>query len=193
MRDPLQTSTEQEKLSGRIPFSREAWTLDTLKVHIDSRLEDVRRYFSDQLQTMEQTNRDRFTTAEKAVSTALTSADKAVQAAMAASEKAVLKAEMAAEKRAEASNEIRAAMIDQQSKFADKNATETQFDAHAVRITELKEMLTARLDKIELTMAANAAKDEGKGAAMSQSTAIIFSILGVLGMLAAIGVSMFRP
>lgn len=192
MRDPLQTSTETEKQSGRIPFSQQAWTLDTLKVHFDSRVEDLRRYFSDLMQTQEQTNRDRFTAAEKGVSTAFLAADKAVNAAMAASEKAVLKAENAAEKRAEASNEIRAAMIDQQSKFADKNATETQFDAHATRITELKEGLVARLDKIDLILASGAAHDEGKGAAMSQTTALIFAILGAVGVIATIAINAFR-
>jgi hypothetical protein len=192
MRDPLQTSTETEKGSSRIPFSQQAWTLDTLKVHVDARIEDMRRYFSDILQTQEQTNRDRFTAAEKGVSTAFIAADKAVNAAMAASEKAVLKAENAAEKRAEASNEIRAAMIDQQSKFADKNATETQFDAHAIRITELKETLTARMDKIDLLLATGSAKDEGKGAAMSQTTALIFAILGAVGVIATIAINAFR-
>lgn len=192
MRDPLQTSTEIAKESGRIPFSQQAWTLDTLKVYADARLEDLRRYFSDLLQVQEQTNRDRFTNAEKNVSTAFVAADKAVQAAMAASEKAVLKAENAAEKRAEASNEIRAAMIDQQQKFADKNATETQFDAHATRITELKETIIARLDKIDLLLAANMAKDEGKGQAMSQTTALIFSILGVVGVVVALAISAWR-
>lgn len=192
MRDPLQTSTENAKESGRIPFSQQAWTLDTLKVYADARLEDLRRYFSDLMQVQEQTNRDRFTSAEKGVATAFDAADKAVTAAMAASEKAVLKAENAAEKRAEASNEIRAAMIDQQSKFADKNATETQFDAHATRITELKEALTARIDKIDLILAAGSAKDEGKGAAMSQTTALIFAIIGALGVIATIAINSLR-
>lgn len=192
MRDPMQTSTENVKESSRIPFSQQAWTLDTLKVYADARLEDTRRYFADLLQVQEQTNRDRFTAAEKNVNTAFIAADKAVNAAMAASEKAVLKAENAAEKRAEASNEIRAAMIDQQAKFADKNATETEFNAHTQRITELKEALSARLDKIDLLLATGLAKDEGKGAAMSQTTAIIFSILGAIGVAATVLISVFR-
>lgn len=192
MRDPLQTSTENAKESGRIPFSQQAWTLDTLKVYADARLEDTRRYFADMIQTQEQTNRDRFTSAEKAVTTAFSAADKAVQAALSSSKEAVLKAEAAAEKRAEASNEIRAAMIDQQSKFADKNATNTEFNAHAVRMTEIKEMLTARLDKIELERSAERAKDEGKGAAMSQTTALIFAVVGAVGVIATVAISAFR-
>ena len=192
MRDPLQTSTESAKESGRIPFSQQAWTLDTLKVYADARLEDVRRYFTDLMQVAEQTNRDRFTAAEKAVSTAFEAANAFEKAAMSAAKEAVEKAEAAADKRAEASNEIRAEMIDQQSKFADKNATETEFRAHATRITELKETLTARLDKIDLMLATALAKDEGKGAAMSQGTALIFAILGAVGVLATIAINAFR-
>lgn len=79
-----------------------AWTLETLKAHFDAlRLAD-----------------------REAVSTALAAAEKAVAAAMAASEKAILKAENAADKRAEASNEIRGAMVDAQKSFADKAETE---------------------------------------------------------------------
>lgn len=78
------------------------WTLETLKEHFDSlRAAD-----------------------REAVSTALAAAEKAVAAAMAASEKAILKAEGAADKRAEASNEIRGAMVDAQKNFADKAETE---------------------------------------------------------------------
>jgi hypothetical protein len=78
------------------------WTLVTLKEHFDAlRAAD-----------------------REAVSTALAAAEKAVAAAMAASEKAILKAETAADKRAEASNEIRGAMVDAQKNFADKAETE---------------------------------------------------------------------
>ncbi len=44
-------------------------------------------------------------------------AEKAVQSALAAADKAVNKAEIASEKRADASNEIRGAMIDAQAQF----------------------------------------------------------------------------
>jgi hypothetical protein len=88
------------------------WTLETLKEHFDAlRAAD-----------------------REAVSTALAAAEKAVAAAMAASEKAILKAENAADKRAEASNEIRGAMVDAQKSFADKAETERRLkmleDAH---------------------------------------------------------------
>lgn len=80
----------------------DSWTLVTLHAHWEAlRLAD-----------------------KEAVKTALDAAEKAVAAAMAASEKAILKAETASDKRAEAANEIRAAMVDQQRNFADKESTE---------------------------------------------------------------------
>jgi len=83
-------------------MSEPVWTLETLKEHFDA-----------------------LRTADKdAVTTALSAAEKAVAAAMAASEKAILKAENAADKRAEASNEIRAAMVDQQKNFSNKEQTD---------------------------------------------------------------------
>lgn len=181
MRDPLQTSTETEKQSGRIPFSQQAWTLDTMKVHFDSRLEDLRRYFSDILQVQEQTNRDRFTAAEKGVQTAFIAADKAVQAAMAASEKAVLKAENAAEKRAEASNEIRAAMVDQQRTFADRNGTDMQFKALSERTTEIKDTVTARIDGVEKKLDAMLNKVIGFGLLITFIVGIIAIFGGLIG------------
>lgn len=80
----------------------QGWTLDTLHAHWSA---------------LRESDKD-------AVTTAMAAQEKATAAAMAASEKAILKAETAADKRAEASNEIRAAMVDQQRNFADKESVE---------------------------------------------------------------------
>ena len=56
----------------------------------------------------------------RAINRRFTDAEKAVGAALAAAEKAVTKAEAASDKRADASNEIRQAMLDQQADFARK-------------------------------------------------------------------------
>jgi hypothetical protein len=72
------------------------WTLDTLKTHIESKIEAV---------------------------------EKNAALALSASEKAITKAEAAAEKRADASNEIRQAMIDQQGNFALRSETEFRLAA----------------------------------------------------------------
>lgn len=47
------------------------------------------------------------------------------------------------------------------------------------------------LEAIE-ALRANMAKDEGKGAAMSQSTAMIFAIIGAVGLIATVAINAFR-
>ncbi len=68
----------------------------------------------------------RFEAAKEAVNLALTAADRAV-----------IKAEAASEKRQDASNEIRAAMIDQQKNFANKSETELRFAMVEKKVEEL--------------------------------------------------------
>lgn len=100
---------------------------------------------------------------KEAITTALTAAEKAVAAAMAASEKAILKAENAADKRAEASNEIRAAMVDQQRNFASKDETER------------------RLKMLE----DGNASDKGKSAGFGQLAGLIGGGLTIVGIIIA--------
>ena len=110
--------------------SPHGWTLDTLEEFLSNKIEGIRGYFSD-LRLLD----------KESVTTAMIAAEKAIAAAMTASEKAILKAEMAAEKRSEASNEIRAAMIDQQKNFADKVQTEFRFGAMYQRLEEKKKFI----------------------------------------------------
>jgi hypothetical protein len=118
----------------------EEWTLVTLKEHFDSlRAAD-----------------------KEAVTTALTAAEKAVSAAMAASEKAILKAETAADKRAEASNEIRGAMVDAQKSFADKAETER------------------RLKNLEDKDIASANKSIGANQLWGVAAAIVFAVAAIV-------------
>ncbi len=56
----------------------------------------------------------------EAINRRFVDSEKAVNAALAAADKAVVKAEAASEKRADASNEIRGAMLDQQKAFPTK-------------------------------------------------------------------------
>lgn len=89
----------------------------------------LREHFEAKIADLEARTTERFAASEKAVATAFAAAKEAVTAAMAAAEKAVAKAEAASDKRAEASNEIRAAMIDQQKNFADKEKTDFRLAA----------------------------------------------------------------
>ena len=64
-------------------------------------------------------------------------AKEAVNLALSAAEKAVAKAEAASEKRQDASNEIRAAMMDQQKNFPQKGETVQRFESIEKRLDEL--------------------------------------------------------
>ena len=61
----------------------------------------------------------------------------AVNLALSAAEKAVNKAETASDKRQDASNEIRAAMIDQQKTLANKGETELRFAMIEQKVEDL--------------------------------------------------------
>jgi hypothetical protein len=128
------------------------WTLDTLEEFLSNKIEGIRGYFSD-LRLLD----------KESVTTAMIAAEKAIAAAMTASEKAILKAEMAAEKRSEASNEIRAAMIDQQKNFADKVQTEFRFGAMDQRLEENYKSLTKRLDGVDNAITLAGGKSQGIG------------------------------
>lgn len=130
--------------------SPHGWTLDTLEEFLSNKVEALRGYFSD-LRLLD----------KESVTTAMIAAEKAIAAAMTASEKAILKAETAAEKRSEASNEIRAAMIDQQKNFADKVQTEFRFNSTEQRLEEYKNMLSKRLDGIDLALSTSGGKSQG--------------------------------
>lgn len=105
----------------------EGWTLETLKVHLEARLDAVKE------------------------NAAL---------ALSASERAIVKAEAAAEKRADASNEIRGAMVDAQKNFADKESTER------------------RLKNLEDAVITSRSKSAGLG----QIASVVVGAVGVLGI-----------
>ncbi len=149
--------------------SPHGWTLDTLEEYISAKIESTRVYFSD-LRLLD----------KESVTTAMIAAEKAIAAAMTASEKAILKAEMAAEKRSEASNEIRAAMIDQQKNFADKPQTEFRFGALDQRLEETNKSLNKRLDGIDQALTAMSSHSKGLGDGWGYLVA-----LAGLGLLAA--------
>ncbi len=137
------------KCEGKSPHG---WTLDTLEEFVSAKIESLRTYFSD-LRLLD----------KESVTTAMIAAEKAIAAAMTASEKAILKAEMAAEKRSEASNEIRAAMIDQQKNFADKVQTEFRFGTTEQRMEDAIVTMTKRLDGIDQILTGMSAHSKGLG------------------------------
>jgi hypothetical protein len=125
-------------------------------------LETLFEYFTDLSKERERRTDERFAASKEATTLALAAAKEGTQLAMAASEKAIAKAEAAADKRAEASNEIRAAMVDQQKNFADK----VQTDFRLVAIEK-------RLDGTEGSILTIGGRTQGIGV----STGVIFQVL----------------
>ena len=142
------------------------WTLETLAEHLNNRLDAVERYFC-----------DRFVASKEATSLAFAAAKEATQLAMTASEKAINKAEAAADKRAEASNEIRAAMEDQQKNFADRSQTDFRLSA-----------IEKRMEKTEGSILTTGGRAQGVGA----STGIIFQVLTVVISISAIALVLLK-
>lgn len=114
------------------------WTINTLKEHLEARLEAVKE------------------------NAAL---------ALAASERAIVKAEAAAEKRADASNEIRGAMVDAQRSFA----TIQQFA-----------LLKEQHDKLESKLAAIENKSTGAGQLWAMLIAVVLAVAAINGVIFAI-------
>jgi chromosome segregation ATPase len=165
--------------------SPNGWTLDTLEEYLTNQIKSLSKYFTDLSAEREAVNKERFTSSKEAVTAALAAAEKAISAAMIASEKAILKAESAAEKRAEASNEIRAAMIDQQKLFADKAQTDYRFSSFEQRIEESKSSLNKRLDGVDNALAVYSGKSTGT----SNSMAFIFSSISAIASIAAVTIA----
>lgn len=159
--------------------SPHGWTLDTLEEYLTSKVRGLEKYFTDLSNERETVNRERFNSSEKAVTTAMTAQEKAISAAMAASEKAILKAEAAAEKRSEASNEIRAAMIDQQKNFADKAQTEFRFGALDQRLDENMKSISKRLELIDASLGVSGGRSQGVGMTMGAIVQVITSVAAI--------------
>jgi hypothetical protein len=130
------------------------WTIATLKEHFERLREDDQR----------------------AVQAALASAEKAVSAALVSAEKAITKQEAADTKRADASNEIRGAMLDQQRQFPSKVEVDSRF-------TDVERRMIALEKKADM--------DAGKSAGNTQSSDAFYKLLAGGSALTAIGFGLY--
>lgn len=154
---------------------------------INSRITALEKYFIDILKEKETATNDRFASSKEAVNAALAAAKEAIAAAMTASEKAILKAEAAADKRAEASNEIRAAMMDQQKNFSDKIQTDFRFDAVNQKVEDSNKAVNKRIELLEQQNAVIVGKQQGIGLTFG----IVAQIITAAGTIAAIVSTLF--
>jgi len=98
--------------------------------------------------------------------------EKAVNAALAAADKAVVKAEAASEKRADASNEIRQAMIDQQAAFV----TKVEVGGLERRLAILEDMTS---------------RSQGRSSGVGQSSAVLYAVILAIAAIAG-AIAVFR-
>lgn len=164
--------------------SPHGWTLDTLETYLSSKVEGVIRLANER----ETSSKERSDAAKEAVAAALAAVEKSNAASMAASEKAILKAELGQEKRNEASNEIRAAMMDQQKNFAAKSETDFRFAANIDALAALSK----RIDNIDMALASSSGKSAGVGSVGTVVLGIV-AVLGVAWGVVASFVSSFTP
>lgn len=162
--------------------SRKGWTLDTLAEYLTTRIDTERDHQATLYSEREVASKERRYAAKEALALALATARETTTAAMLASEKSANKAEYAAEKRAEASNEIRAAMIDQQKTFAEKTTTELRFGSIEQRLDDRLTGLSKRLDTIDIALERSVGKAQGVG----MTTAAIVQIISSIGAIGAI-------
>ena len=167
--------------------SPHGWTLDTLEEYLAHKISGLEKYFTDLSNEREIRTSERFNTSKEAVTAALAATKEAITVAMVASEKAIAKAETASEKRSEASNEIRAAMIDQQKNFADKAATEFRLSTIESRIQENMSGLAKRIEGLETSISTIVGRSIGIGSMGST----MIQILTVVAAVSAVAVTLF--
>lgn len=136
------------------------WTFETLKQHIDSRVDALEKSFSDSTAALKETfvnslaeaekrNGQRFDAQQMGVKTAMEAAEKAVITAMAAAEKAVMKAETAADKRLDALNELRQMAMDWKTEFARVVEVNLQIKGLSEKIDSFQSSLSDKIEAIQ--------------------------------------------
>jgi len=153
-------------MSGETESDVSGWTVDTLRVHIDTQLDDLKRLLD-----------ERYVSQQREVLAALTSA-----------EKAVTKAETAAEKRFESVNEFRGQLSDQANTFMPRpegdiriNAVSEKIDVNAARISDIELRLSSRLDI-----------DQGKTVGINATVVYVLAGLGALGTVVSILINFIK-
>lgn len=180
-------------MSGETEQEVSAWTIDSLKEHLDGLTRERDRRYE-----------QRFEAQEAAVQSALTAAKEAVTAALTAAKEAVDKAEAAIGERLTLLNEFRAQSKDEQVKFISRAEAEGAILRNTERIQELATSVQGCLTRIEMGVAEQRHNErfqvietrlnlsEGKGSGYNSSYGILVSVAGVIGVIAAIYFGLHR-
>lgn len=139
-----------------------AWTVDSLKAHIEQVVAEVDRRYE-----------QRFVAQEKAVLTALIAQKEAVTSAMTAAEKAVEKAETQAKEWRAQANEWRSTMSDREARFV----TQDSFTALAEKVHDI----SARIDRTA-----------GQSTGLRDAWAVLLGAAGLVASIIAIAYAVTR-
>jgi len=143
-------------MSGETEKDISGWTVDTLKVYVESRL--------NQIAAEMEVQKVAYSNYIDAVRTEMT-------AAFLSSEKAIAKAESASDRRFESVNEFRAQLTDQATKFMPRAESEARHAAMAEKLA----IQQARLDKME-----------GRGSGLNAGWAYLIAAVGLAAALLSI-------
>jgi len=151
-------------VSGETGDSESGWTVDTLRAHMQQRIDDLVRMLDERYATQTRATERAFEAQQTAMQTAMTAADTAVSKALESAEKAVTKAESAAEKRFDAVNEFRQTLSDQAATLMPRAESKSRHAAAAEKIDDL----STKIDKAE-----------GRGSGLSAGWGYLVGALGV--------------
>lgn len=177
-----------------------AWTTDTLKEYLLSKIQDVEDKLRDHKILLD----ERYKTQSESLATAFLAADKAVQAALISAEKAVAKAENSSDKRFDGVNEFRQTLADQAKEFAERTKdfmSRSEADAKITAIIEKADSLekanavahqlqAQRLSELDQRLSSRLDLTQGKSTGINVAAGIVVAAIsvsvGIIGLIITI-------
>lgn len=174
--------------AGETEKDPSGWTTDTLQVHLQRQIDDLRRMLQERYETQTKAVDAAFVAQQTAMSTALTAAERAVATALLAAEKAVNKAELAANARFEAVNEFRAQLADQAATFMPRTESIQRHEQNAEKVAALEARHSADVGLINSRLDLTA----GRGIGIEKGWSLLVGLAGLVGGVIAIIITLAR-
>ena len=197
-----------ESLSGETEEKQSAWTTDTLREFLLSKVESNRVFFQHQHDDLVGMLDERYETQTKAIDaafaaqqlamqTALIAQEKAILAALASTKEAIGKKETSDEKRFEAVNEFRGQLADQASTLMSRVEAEARivallekFDSAEKANTTWHQLQTARIAEIDQRVTSRLDLTQGKSDGTNNTIAFLFAFITITVAVAAVVITL---
>lgn len=176
-------------MSGETEESISGWTVDTLHEHVLRMVAEHDRRYEQRFEAQEHAIKIALDSVNREFHEHLLQVERETQAAFKASEKAIDKAESSVERRLEGMNEFRAALSDSANKNLTRNEHETSTHALQDKIDVLAQSLTDKIDDVKTRVGAVEARTEGKTEGGQNVQSLVFALIGVAGVFAAVVVA----